>query len=71
LIEVSDLKLDLINSYHVGFILAPRINAMGRMDNATKAVNLLITDDKNEAEELAKELNKKNRLRQEVDAGLF
>uniref|UniRef100_A0A7C3N7E8 Single-stranded-DNA-specific exonuclease RecJ n=1 Tax=candidate division WOR-3 bacterium TaxID=2052148 RepID=A0A7C3N7E8_UNCW3 len=71
LIEVSDLKLDLINSYHVGFILAPRINAMGRMDNATKAVNLLITDDKNEAEELAKELNKKNRLRQEVDQDVF
>lgn len=71
LIEVSDLQKDLINSYHVGFILAPRINAMGRMDNATKAVNLLITDDKKEAEELARELNKKNRLRQEVDQDVF
>ncbi|MDI6700220.1 MAG: single-stranded-DNA-specific exonuclease RecJ [bacterium] len=71
LIEVSDLQRNLINSYHVGFILAPRINAMGRMDNATKAVNLLITDDKKEAEKLAKELNKKNRLRQEVDQDVY
>ncbi|MDD3803551.1 MAG: single-stranded-DNA-specific exonuclease RecJ [bacterium] len=71
LMEVSGIEKRKVTSFHIGFILAPRINAMGRMSNATNAVKLLITDDDSTAEEIANELNTKNRMRQEVDSDVF
>lgn len=71
LISTSGLDFDKLNSYHIGYILAPRINAMGRMDDPLKALNLLLTENQKEAENLARELNLKNRLRQEVDQDVY
>lgn len=71
LIEVSGVDKNKITAFHIGFILAPRINAMGRMSNATNAVKLLITDNERTAEDIANELNSKNRMRQEVDQDVF
>ena len=48
----------------ISFIIAPRINAPGRMSHAIKAFRLLTTDDESEAEELAGELNRENSKRQ-------
>jgi len=50
------------------FILAPRINSAGRMDHGKHAVELLIETDERLAEELGRELENNNRLRQQTDA---
>lgn len=64
LIKHSGLKQSEISAYTVGFQIAPRINAPGRIDHATKSYELLITEDEDEARELAIWLNKKNEDRQ-------
>ena len=58
-------------STQIGFVLAPRINAAGRMGAANVAVSLLLSQDEAEAEELAKELCALNRERQAVEQDIF
>ncbi len=53
-----------VNSSLVGFVIAPRINAAGRITNATKAVELFLTDSYSRADEIAHELCKTNSERQ-------
>jgi single-stranded-DNA-specific exonuclease len=50
----------------IGFRIGPRINAAGRMDHPEVALKLLLADDIDAAEELAAELERLNRLRQET-----
>ncbi|MDW5299911.1 MAG: single-stranded-DNA-specific exonuclease RecJ [Sedimentibacter sp.] len=71
LMEVSGINNKAIESYHIGFIIAPRINAAGRMDSARKAIKLMLTQDENEAEMLALELEKLNVLRKETEGEIF
>ncbi len=52
------------NADHIGFGIAPRINAAGRLADATRAVELMITDDAVRALELATALDHENRERQ-------
>ena len=54
----------------VGFTLAPRINAAGRLGDAADAVRLLLTEDDREAAELAGMLNRLNQDRQRVEEGI-
>jgi single-stranded-DNA-specific exonuclease len=67
LIEVSGLSGKDISCGHVGFILGPRINAMGRIGSAYKALELLLMQDKDEALKLAKMLDVENRNRQKIE----
>lgn len=67
LIAVSGLTDKPINTYNIGFGLAPRINAAGRTGSAARAVTLLTTDDEKLAERIAAELNEENRYRQETE----
>ena len=53
---------------HILFGLAPRINAVGRMGDAGRAVNLLITNDTYEASEIVADLEMENKRRREYDA---
>lgn len=53
-----------INSSLVGFVIAPRINAAGRITNASKAVELFLTDSQAKADEIAQELCRTNSERQ-------
>jgi len=53
-----------MNSWNIGFQIAPRLNAAGRMDHANTAYELMITKDRSEAAKLAKELNERNIERQ-------
>jgi single-stranded-DNA-specific exonuclease len=57
-----------ITAGQVGYILAPRLNAVGRMGEALRGVRLLLTDDEREADEIAAVLEEENRWRREVDA---
>lgn len=66
LYEVAAINTDKLGSYTVGFQIAPRINAPGRMAHASKSFELLITEDKGEAETLSKWLNDQNSVRQEA-----
>ncbi|OGF25536.1 single-stranded-DNA-specific exonuclease RecJ [Candidatus Falkowbacteria bacterium RIFOXYB2_FULL_34_18] len=64
LIKASSLENRNLDSWNIGFQLAPRINAAGRMAHANTAVELLSISDKKEAEVLAKRLNARNMDRQ-------
>ena len=66
LVEASGLKKRTISAKEIGYMLGPRINAAGRVGSAKIALNLLTTDDKNEATELAEILDKENRNRQRI-----
>jgi single-stranded-DNA-specific exonuclease len=68
LIQGTSLKDREINCGHIGFLLAPRINAAGRMGNPSIGVKLFLTRDPLQAMNLAKELEKENQLRQEVES---
>jgi single-stranded-DNA-specific exonuclease len=57
----------LVDAGSVSFRLAPRINAAGRLGHPRAALELLLTDDTNEAERLAAELERLNRDRQAVE----
>jgi len=60
-----------IDSYHIGFVLAPRVNAAGRMSTPDIAARLLLASDETMAEEargLAEQLNVENLRRQQEEA---
>ena len=60
-----------ISSVQIGFVLAPRINAAGRMGAADMAADLLLCQDAAQAEELAKALCALNRERQSVEQTIY
>ncbi|MCY3722228.1 MAG: single-stranded-DNA-specific exonuclease RecJ [Candidatus Poribacteria bacterium] len=67
LCEVAGQKIDTpIDGYTISFQLGPRINAAGRMDTAHKVVDLFTTDSEDVAIRIASELNRENKLRQEL-----
>jgi single-stranded-DNA-specific exonuclease len=55
-----------IDTYTLGFILAPRINAAGRIEHASSAFNLLVSNDEAEALKLAQDLDALNVRRQKI-----
>lgn len=67
LINQCGLHDKTIDSGRVGFVLAPRLNAAGRLDSALVGVNLLLLDDQREAERLAERLELENRQRQLIE----
>lgn len=69
LMELSNAKIPL-NINNLVFIIAPRINAAGRMDDAKKAVQLFIEKDFKQAETLAKLLHVDNTERKEADSNI-
>ncbi len=71
LIESSSLNPGNVNSGQIVFTIAPRINAVGRLGDAERAVKLLITDSKEEALKLAAVLEKENYARRKIDVNTF
>ncbi len=55
-----------LDAYTLGYIIGPRLNAAGRMDHANTAYELLITESREEAENLARKLNENNQSRQRL-----
>ncbi|MGN1015361.1 MAG: single-stranded-DNA-specific exonuclease RecJ [Faecousia sp.] len=60
-----------VSASSIGFVLAPRINAAGRMGKIELAVELFLTDDPLRAQELAKTLCDLNRQRQSVESEIY
>jgi len=71
LADSSGLTGKDISSGHIGFILGPRINAMGRIGSPEKALELLLSNDFSQASELAVILNTENRNRQKIEARIL
>ncbi len=70
LIELSGMKKSVMNISNLVFIIAPRVNAAGRMDDARKAVLLFIEKDVNKAMEFAAMLHSDNTDRKEADGNI-
>lgn len=64
LAKVAQISLAGADTYTIGFQIAPRLNAAGRLDHANTAFELLMTKDREEAKQIAENLNKKNQERQ-------
>ena len=71
LLREAGLGGKVVTSTNIGFVLAPRINAAGRMGQADTAAELFLTTDSARAEELARELCELNRERQQVEQSIF
>ena len=67
LIRASGLEGKPLTAGRIGFILAPRLNAVGRLGHALRGVELLMSEDEHEANAIARELEELNRHRQDVD----
>jgi single-stranded-DNA-specific exonuclease len=74
LIDVCGLTGKTIDSYHIGFMLAPRVNAAGRMSTPDIAARLFLADDEalvEEVRQLALQLDGENVKRQEEEAEIL
>ncbi len=65
--EVGGMKDKYLSSTSVAFSIVPRINAIGRMSHASKALEVLIGEDKNETRKKALEIDSSNAERQEKE----
>ncbi|MBC7790529.1 MAG: single-stranded-DNA-specific exonuclease RecJ [Anaerolineae bacterium] len=67
LIRAAGLEDKPLTAGRVGYVLAPRLNAVGRLAHALRGVELLMTDSESEANTIARELEELNRRRQAID----
>ncbi|HUF76867.1 MAG TPA: single-stranded-DNA-specific exonuclease RecJ, partial [Longimicrobiales bacterium] len=67
LMAAAGVKPEEVTAGQLGFVLAPRINAAGRIGESMDALRLLLTEDAAEARRLAEQLDATNRSRQEED----
>ncbi|MDO4622360.1 MAG: single-stranded-DNA-specific exonuclease RecJ [Eubacteriales bacterium] len=66
LIRQNNLEMDQIDTYHIGFVLGPCLNASGRLDTASRALEMLLSDSRERAAALAGELIALNASRKEM-----
>jgi len=71
LFEVAGLGFGTaISPFDIAFKLSPRINASGRLDDASKPIELLLSENLTDCRAIARELDQLNRDRQEIEAGI-
>jgi single-stranded-DNA-specific exonuclease len=61
---------EIIGSHEVGFQLAPRLNAAGRLEDAEEALRLLLSSNAADAKPIAESLDSRNRARQEIERAI-
>jgi single-stranded-DNA-specific exonuclease len=71
LFQFAKVEQKELSSYQMGFVIGPRINAMGRLGDATDALRLLCTNDPKKAQTLAKQLQDTNSERQNLTQDLI
>jgi single-stranded-DNA-specific exonuclease len=64
-------KIPQLGTYHIGFVIGPRMNAAGRMAHANAAYATLMSEDENEAMKLAEELETTNRERRKITEDIY
>jgi single-stranded-DNA-specific exonuclease len=67
LIRATGLEGKPLTAGRIGFIIAPRLNAVGRLGHALRGVELLMAQSEHEANSIARELEELNAKRQEID----
>ena len=67
LISLADLVGKSMDSTKVGFQIAPKINAVGRLDDASRAVDMFLSSNESEALSIAESLEECNRKRQDIE----
>ncbi|MFQ5441815.1 MAG: single-stranded-DNA-specific exonuclease RecJ [Thermodesulfobacteriota bacterium] len=65
--DVAGIKAGRLDTYHIAFQLAPRLNAAGRLSRAEGAFRLLISEDAGEAGALARRLDSENTKRRKIE----
>jgi single-stranded-DNA-specific exonuclease len=70
LLEAAGRKPNRIVATDLGFVVGPRLNAAGRMDDMSVGIECLLTDDEDRARELAQRLDELNRDRREVETDM-
>ena len=70
LYQVTGRDPQRASTWDMGFMLGPRLNAAGRLDDMSLGIALLTTDDAERAAELARTLDELNRTRREIEAGM-
>jgi len=71
LLEAAEIKNGNVDAWRLAFIIAPRVNAAGRMGDATRAVTLFTSSDPSRSEELARQLHNDNSKRQKIQTEIF
>lgn len=66
LAEKTNLDLERITAYHIGFVIGPCLNAGGRLQTAKLALSMLLSENEDEAETLAQELKELNDMRKDM-----
>ena len=70
LLKVAGRDITRTVSSDLGFVVAPRLNAAGRLDDISTGIECLLSETPSQAKALAKQLDELNRTRREVEAGM-
>lgn len=70
LLQVARKTYAQVTSYELGFVVGPRLNAAGRLDDMSLGIRCLLTDDETEANEIAAQLDTLNRERRSIEADM-
>lgn len=70
ILHVAGKRIDALSSTDLGFILGPRLNAAGRLDDMSIGIQCLLTDDRAQALIYAQELDDLNADRKQIEAGM-
>ncbi len=67
ILDAAKIRQRQIDTYHIGYIIGPRLNAAGRLGDAAVALELLLTDDRQKAVVRAQQLEAANRERKSIE----
>ena len=67
LIEIAGKQIDQLKESDLGFVVAPRLNAAGRLDDMSLGINCLLSDNLDEAREYAEQLDSLNLERRKIE----
>lgn len=70
LLQVARRNFRQVTAYELGFMIGPRLNAAGRLEDMALGIECLITDDVSRASQIALQLDTLNRRRQEIEADM-
>ena len=68
LVQQAGRQLDQLQTTDMGFVLAPRLNAAGRLDDMSVGIECLLTNDADRAQQLAQQLDQLNQQRRNIEA---